>query len=131
MNKIFLVFAMIIATTFSFQATAQNKKVTGEWKYEVNQAPYGYNKGVLSFENQKDGKLAGKVIFDSGYTVNLTNVLFKEGVLSAEATIDGERVKLVSTIKEKEKELAGTVDTSMGIMNLKAKKVIPVPEKKK
>lgn len=126
MNKIFLIFAIIFAASISFQAEAQNKKVTGEWKYEVAQAPYGYNKGVISFAEQKK-ELSGKVKFNSGYSVDLTNISYKEGVLKAEVFIEGENVKLASAIKGD--EMTGTVDSSMGKMNLKAKKV-PFSEEK-
>lgn len=126
MKKIVLLTALFVVT-LSFSVIAQNKvKVTGNWKYEVPQAPYEYDKGTISFA-EKENVLSGELVFNSGYTVKLNNVTLKNDTLQANAYVEGERVVLLAKVlKDK---MNGTTDTSMGKMTFKAEKV--VKDKKK
>ena len=56
----FVFFITLIAGSVNTSVAAGNKQITGEWKYEVPTAPYGYEKGVMVF-SEKEGKLAGEV----------------------------------------------------------------------
>lgn len=121
MKKIFtliLLFCFSIAFT---NVTAQNSKpVVGEWKYKVAQAPYGYDTGVISLK-EVEKKLTGEIIFDSGYKVKLQSVDFKNDTLRVGVYVDSEYVNILSRVKGK--KLEGTVDSSMGKMDLTAEKL--------
>lgn len=120
MRKIILLSAFFVLT-FGFNLIAQNKaSVVGNWKYEVPQAPYGYEKGNINF-SEKENVLSGDLVFNSGYSVTLNNVTLKNDTLSANVYVEGERVSIVAKVLKN--TLNGTVDTSMGKMNLKAEKV--------
>ena len=52
-----MIYALLVLFTTAtvFGISAQNKKTAAsKWKYEVVQAPYGYNTGILQIEQQKD-----------------------------------------------------------------------------
>ena len=99
----------------------------GEWKYSVPEAPYGYEKGIISLV-EVDKKLSGELKFDSGYKVKLSSVSLKSDTLRLTAYVESEYVSAVSKVKGNEME--GKVDTSMGVMRLKAEKIIPQTKKK-
>lgn len=121
MKKFFtliLLFCFSIAFT---NVTAQNSKpVVGEWKYKVARAPYGYDTGVISLK-EVEKKLTGEIIFDSGYKVKLQSVDFKNDTLRVGVYVDSEYVNILSRVKGK--KLEGTVDSSMGKMDLTAEKL--------
>lgn len=48
------VFAMTV------QAQGENDVFQGKWNFNAPTAPYGYNEGILNFQ-QKDGKLTAKI----------------------------------------------------------------------
>lgn len=126
MRKIILLTALF-AVTLSFNAIAQKKvQVAGNWKYEVPQAPYGYEKGNINI-SEKENVLTGNLVFNSGYTVKLDNIILKNDTLQANAYVEGERVDIV--VKVLKNSMNGTADTSMGKMSLKAEKAIKEDEK--
>ena len=99
----------------------------GEWKYSVPEAPYGYEKGIISLV-EVDKKLSGELKFDSGYKVKLSSVSLKSDTLRLTAYVESEYVSAVSKVKGNEME--GKVDTSMGVMRLKPEKIVPQTKKK-
>lgn len=103
-----------------------NKDVVGEWKYEVPAAPYGYEKGTLTF-TEKDGKLAGEVKFADGYKIDLKNVTYEEGTLKCSLHVDYELVSIKAKVEGA--KITGAVSSSEGEMKLSAEKV-KVTEKK-
>ncbi len=121
MRKIFIFFLFMLATGAYFNANAQsNKSLVGEWKYNVPQAPYGYDKGVISF-TEKEKTLSGDVTFDSGYKVKTQNVSMKNDTLRVGVYVESEYVNVLTIVKGNKME--GTVDSSQGKMNFKAEKV--------
>ncbi|MDD4777490.1 MAG: hypothetical protein PHV53_04280 [Fermentimonas sp.] len=121
MRKILIVLMFTCLSSVFINVNAQNpKSILGEWKYSVNQAPYGYDRGVISFK-EVEKKLTGDVTFDSGYKVNLQSVAFKNDTLKAGVNVEGEYVTILSHVKGK--KIEGTVDTSMGKMNLTAERL--------
>lgn len=67
--KKMLVFACIaafVAISTNAGVDQDYKGLVGDWKFEVPSAPYGYEKGMLSFF-EKDNKLEGKVEFGESY----------------------------------------------------------------
>ena len=120
MKKIF--FALVVLFSFVFVLTAQNKKkAVGVWKYEVAQAPYGYERGTLEVKNLKN-VFSGEVKFNSGNSVKLQKMTLSNDTLRANLFVDSEYVDVVAKISNTKME--GFVNTSMGRMSLKADKVV-------
>ena len=114
-------FTLILLFCFSIAFTnVTAQPVVGEWKYKVAQAPYGYDTGVISLK-EVEKKLTGEIIFDSGYKVKLQSVDFKNDTLRVGVYVDSEYVNILSRVKGK--KLEGTVDSSMGKMDLTAEKL--------
>lgn len=121
MKKLLLAITLLVVVSASGTAAAQNKNaVGGSWKYEVAQAPYGYEKGNIVITAQKN-LFSGDVNFDSGYSVKLQDVTWKNDTLRANASVEGESINIVAKVVKN--NMTGTVDTSMGKMGLKAEKI--------
>ena len=121
MKKLLLAITLLVVVSASGTAAAQNKNaVAGSWKYEVAQAPYGYEKGNIVITAQKN-LFSGDVNFDSGYSVKLQDVTWKNDTLRANASVEGESINIVAKVVKN--NMTGTVDTSMGKMELKAEKI--------
>ncbi len=116
----FVFFITLIAGSVNTSVAAGNKQITGEWKYEVPTAPYGYEKGVMVF-SEKEGKLAGEVKLADGYKIELKNIEFAEGVFKFGLYIDYEYISVTSKIEGK--KMTGAVKTPDGEMKLTAEKI--------
>lgn len=128
MRRTFLTLTFIFFAMASFNVVAQNKNaLIGNWKYQVSQAPYGYESGAITFSVEKE-KLAGTINFNSGYQVKLQQVTLSNDTLKANAYVEGELINLEAKVAKN--TINGKVDTSMGKMNLKAEKVASSEKKK-
>lgn len=116
----FSVFALMLLNSLSVQAEDKNKKLIGEWIYQVTEAPYGYEKGSLIF-SKKDGKTTGLVKLETG-ELPLSELKIENDSIRFVAYIDGSPINV--KLKLTENKLIGTVDSPEG------PKVI-VAEKKK
>ncbi|OPZ30355.1 MAG: hypothetical protein BWZ00_00995 [Bacteroidetes bacterium ADurb.BinA174] len=122
MRKLFIVFILLALTGAFVNVNAQsNKTVVGQWKYSVPEAPYGYEKGVISL-TEKDKALSGDLIFDSGYKVKLASVSLKADTLRLGVYIESEYITAISKVKGN--KIDGTVDSSLGKMTFKAEKIL-------
>lgn len=129
MKRLFLIFTLVFATGYLFDGFAQeavNKTIVGSWKYEVSQAPYGFESGTIIISKDKEN-LLGEVNFVSGYSVKLQNISLKSDTLRAAANVEGENISI--TAKMVKNKLQGKVDTSMGVMGIKADRVVPTSKK--
>lgn len=129
MKRLFLIFTLVFATGYLFDGFAQeavNKTIVGSWKYEVSQAPYGFESGTIIISKDKEN-LLGEVNFVSGYSVKLQNLSLKSDTLRAAANVEGENISI--TAKMVKNKLQGKVDTSMGVMGIKADRVVPTSNK--
>lgn len=129
MKRLFLIFTLVFATGYLFDGFAQeavNKTIVGSWKYEVSQAPYGFESGTIIISKDKEN-LLGEVNFVSGYSVKLQNLSLKSDTLRAAANVEGENISI--TAKMVKNKLQGKVDTSMGVMGIKADRVVPTSKK--
>ncbi len=124
MKRILLSLFMIAFSGFLFLSLAQEKKAVGNWAYEVSQAPYGYEKGNIKILST-DKRLVGEVSFYGGYKVKLQDIVVKSDTLKARAFVEGENISIVAKIVNE--KMDGKVDTSMGVMPLKATKIKPEP----
>lgn len=122
MKKIIFTLVVLFSMTFVFSLTAQNKKnAVGVWKYEVAQAPYGYESGTLEVKKNKK-VLSGEVKFKSGNSVKLHKMKMSNDTLRANVFVESESVDIVAKITNNKME--GFVNSSNGKMSLKAAKVV-------
>ena len=122
MKKLFYAFVILFITASGLTLSAQNQKdVVGNWKYEVAQAPYGYNEGTIEIKNLKD-KLIGEVNFHSGQAVKMQKLTMRNDTIWANIYVDSENVQLIAKISNS--KMKGSVNTSMGEMTLKADKIV-------
>ena len=122
MKKMFYAFVILFSTLSMFGLSAQNKKTAvGKWKYEVAQAPYGYNTGVIEIKETKDA-LTGAVNFGSGQDVKMNKLTMRNDTIWANLYVDSENVDIVAKISKS--KMTGSVHTSMGIIGLEADKVV-------
>jgi len=123
MKKFFvftLLFAAFIVITSNAAVSSDNNDVVGEWKYEVPNAPYGYQQGVISF-TEENNELSGEVKFSDGYKVKLKEVRYEEGKLMLGLYIDYEYITVKADVEEG--AMKGNVNTSEGKMNFTAEKI--------
>lgn len=126
MKKVFYAIVILSTMTSLFGLSAQNhKSAVGKWKYEVVQAPYGYNKGVLEIKEVKD-KLVGEVNFGSGQDMKLQKLTMRNDTIWANMFVDSENIEIVAKINKS--KMKGTVNTSMGVIGLEADKVVEAKE---
>ena len=123
MKKIILGFfaiALFLQAQVTF-AAPDKKAVIGKWKVEVNTAPYEYANSVLTV-GEKDGKLTGKVKFDSGLELEANTIEFANNQLIISLTVEYNDVKV--TAKVAGSKITGVVDTPDGPMNLVANRMM-------
>lgn len=122
MRKIIYAIAVLFTVTSLFGLCAQNKKeIVGKWNYQVTQAPSGFSKGVLEVKETKDA-LTGEVTFTSGQSTKLQKLTMRNDTIWANVYVYGENVKIEAKISEL--NMTGLVDTSIGVLSLKADKVV-------
>ncbi len=122
MKKTAVLLIVILLNGFMHFIDAQNNiSSKNVWKYEVAQAPYGYEKGKLILTYDKD-VLIGEVEDSSGYKIKMSEVSLVKDTLKGVVYIENERVRLKGNIKDS--IIIGTVDTSMGVLKFKAIKEV-------
>jgi len=117
---VFVFLVAIVSGSLNAVAAEGNKDITGEWKFESPNAPYGYEKGSFIF-SEKEGKLVGEIKFADGYKMELKEVTFLEGVLKCNLYVDYNLVKLKGEIDGK--KMTGTADSPEGALPFTAEKV--------
>lgn len=121
MKKATTLLILVILSGVMVFVVAQNKKNSKNvWKYEVSQAPYGYEKGNLIVTNDSSG-LKGEIEISSGYKIKMREVAIVKDTLRGSVFIENELVRLKGNMKDS--IIVGTVDTSKGKLSFKAKKV--------
>lgn len=120
MKRPLLFFILIIAVGIIFTANAQTKKsAIGSWKFEVPQAPYGYDKGIILIIQQSDS-LTRELKMDSGESFKLNKITSKNDSINVSAYIQGELVNVNAKIDGD--KMSGQAYWSQGAMNLKAER---------
>ncbi len=109
-SKIVLLFVMMFFSGIQLQAEVKNKPMTGEWAYEVSDAPYGYQKGTLVF-SEKEGKTVCVVKLEAG-ELTVSDLKIEKDKVSFATMVDGNSIK-VEMIRKKDK-LTGTVESPEG-----------------
>ena len=117
---VFALFILIASLTSNATLVSDNNDVEGEWKFEVTNAPYGYQKGVIRIV-ENENELSGEVKFADGYKIKLKEVVCEGNSLKIGLYVDYEYVSVKATVNND--EIKGTVVTSGGDMNFTAEKV--------
>ncbi len=110
---------LVFAATLQAAPNKKNKELLGKWKYEVASAPYGYEKGTLVFL-EKEGELAGEVLFGDGSKTQMTKVTFVENIMKCGVYVEGSYVGIEAKVEGK--NMTGSVDSPDGKIDLKAEK---------
>lgn len=120
MKRLLLLFVLPVALAITFTANAQTKKsAIGSWKFEVPQAPYGYDKGILLIVQQGDS-LAGEINMDSGESFKLNKISSKKDSIIISTYVQGELVNVNAKIDGD--RMFGQAYWSQGSMDLKAER---------
>ena len=98
-------------------ADDKNKDVIGNWKVEVNSAPYEYSKSTLTIA-EKDGLLSGTVKFDTGNQIAVKTVTLVKDELTLELYVEYNYIKVKAKVAGN--KITGTVNTPDGAMPLVA-----------
>lgn len=122
MRNFFTILLLICIAGQMNMVEAQNSKMkTSEWRYEVPQAPQGYEKGIITLSGD-NANLKGELQLSSGYTIKMNNISLKNDTLKAGVYVESEYVQLL--LKMNEHTMRGTANTSLGILEVKARKVV-------
>ncbi len=97
------------------------EKLVGTWKYNVEYAPEGYDKGLMVF-NKVEGKFTGEVKLE-GYSIPVKNLVFEDGEYKFGVEIDYGYIPI--TIKIDGDKITGKASTPEGDMPIKGEKIKP------
>lgn len=111
---------LFLLISISAMASNPQKDIVGEWKFDVAQAPYEFQKGKLVIE-QADDQLEGKVIFERSGDVTIREIEIGEEEIILTLYIQGEKIQVVGSIEEN--KFVGYAKTSQDKMNFLAEKV--------
>ncbi len=121
MKKLNLLITALFFIIVSVSATASNpnKDLIGEWKFDVTQAPYEFQKGKMVIEQSED-QLEGKIIFERTQDITIRGIETGEKI-TITLYIQGEKVQVVGNIEEN--KFLGYAETSTDKLDFSAKKV--------
>lgn len=112
-----MILCLIVLNQRSF--ANDNKNVLGTWKVAVADAPYEYVKSSFVV-SEVNGLLSGKVVFENGQEMKVSDLEFAKDVLKFGVNIDGNDIKV--TAKVENSKLTGKVDAPDGLLDLTAVK---------
>lgn len=111
LTGLFLLITLIL--TFSsnqLRADEKSKALLGEWLYEVNEAPYGYDKGSLVFA-EKDGQITCVIILEAG-ELPTNDLTVENEKITFTTSVEGSTINIVLTLENE--KLSGLVDSPEG-----------------
>ncbi len=110
---------MVLALVFMNQRSfaSDNKNVLGTWKVAVADAPYEYVKSSFIVSEAK-GVLSGKVVFEDGQELKVTDLEYAKDILKFAVNVDGNDIKV--TAKVENAKISGKVDAPDGVLDLVA-----------
>jgi len=96
--------------------------ILGEWLYEVSEAPYGYEKGSLTF-SETNGQISCLIKIEAG-ELAVSNLNIEKDIVKFSTMIDGSDINIV--LKLENDKLIGTVDSPEGQKTLTALRKITI-----
>ena len=119
MRKLIFLFIGVCILAFSNTTHAQNN-FTGEWKFDIPEVSYNYQKGKIVFEQPKDS-LTGKVIFERTGNVDFSEIKTKDGKITLTLWIQGEKIKVKGNVDKN--KLRARTRTPEGKVEFVAEKI--------
>lgn len=124
MEKLFsaTLFATLIMFLFSVQPSSalSSSDLDGDWRFTVNQAPWEYSRGVITFEKSGDAWI-GTILFHVNREVVVEEISMDGDEVRFELIVDGYEIRTVFAVQEN--EMAGIVYTIDGNMPFRANRV--------
>lgn len=123
MKKIIICALLTMLFSVATQASAyvNFNEIVGKWRYELPDAPGGYQKGIIDM-TVKDDALVGEIHFSEENRVSLKDIVYEGNTLTCGVYVDYEYIKVKIVIKGNKME--GAVNTPEGVMVFNASKII-------
>ncbi len=81
-------------------SSLNDTSLLGSWSFNVNGAPWEYNRGTMIFDHNEDAELTGKIVFHTGREITIPNVTLEDEEFAFTVDVDGYDVKAVFTVEE-------------------------------
>lgn len=122
MKKVITPFLVLLLGLFTIASgnIVSDHSPLGSWAFSVNQAPWEYHRGTITFEEGENGALTGKILFHTGQELNIDRVMMEGDELTFDVTVDGYDVR--SIVKVDADALTGHVVTMEGNMPFTAER---------
>lgn len=114
-----LLFGMFTVATGN---PASDGSPLGTWAFNVNQAPWEYNKGTITFEEDEDGELTGYILFHTGQQIPILSISIEDSEMTFDVSVDGYDVRSIVNVGSD--ELTGHVVTMEGNMPFNAEREV-------
>ncbi len=119
-RTVFFMALLLAAVYLQAMAPAKKKDFIGEWKFDVSNAPYGYQQGTI-FIVEKEGALTGEIKFADGEKIKMEKMAVTNGVLTFQIYVQSSYVNGKASIEEN--KFKGTAMTPEGDIPFEATKV--------
>ena len=116
--SIMLLIVVVVLSSFQLTDEVKNKALIGEWIYQVNDAPYGYEKGSLIF-SEKEGQTICIIKLEAG-ELTVSNLKIENDKITFTTFVEGNEVK--AELNREKNKLTGKVDSPEGPKTLTAEK---------
>jgi hypothetical protein len=120
MRILITTFIGILFTLFTIASTQllADHSPVGAWAFNVNEAPWEYNKGTIIFEVNEEGELTGVIHFHTGQQLTIARIFLEGDEMTFDVTVDGNDVRSIVNVGAE--ELSGHVVTMEGNMPFSA-----------
>ena len=113
LNLILIILGIVILNQKSF--ANDNKNVTGTWKVAVTDAPNQYVNSSF-IVSEVNGGLTGKVIFDDGQELKVSEILLSGDEIRFVVNIDGSDIKVSGKVENS--KITGKVEAPDGVLDM-------------
>ncbi|MDD4107320.1 MAG: hypothetical protein PHH93_01220 [Prolixibacteraceae bacterium] len=123
MKKIIIcaLLTMLYSAATHASAYVNLNEIVGKWRYELPDAPEGYQNGIIDITVKND-TLLGEIHFSEENRVSLKDIVYEENTLTCGVYVEYEYIKVKIVIKGNKME--GAVNTPDGVMVFTASKII-------
>lgn len=122
MNYQSSVFTLAFLLISIFIPVTDADTLVGSWQFNVQQAPWEYNKGTIEIEYNDVDDYHGKIVFHTGREVPIEEIYTEEESVTFDVVVEGYDIKAVGIIDTD--KLHGYVVTVEGKMDFVANKQI-------
>lgn len=123
MKKSLITISVLILMLFAINFTVEtDPSPIGSWAFNVDQAPWEYNRGTIVFAENEENGLTGVIHFHTGQQLTIESISVDGSELIFDVNVDGYDVQSVVAISIE--ELTGYVMTPEGNMPFSATKEV-------